>query len=1144
MKKKFRRGTAFAACAAIAMSSAVPVYSVTAAENTAASGDYYLRGDCFNNDGVSGMDALKIQHHLLELHDFQGTDKQAADVNPDGNIDMSDVVSIMMWLSIPKKDIHAGEYVPVNGSVDRVGTMAATGGSQRFEYSAPEDGHYKFRFKYSGLSQTRELRLIVDNEPYYVPVEFTASDSEKEAIAIVGLTAGRHDIILENDGMEISIDPLSEIYRCINMLDEKVEREAYDTTTTTSDNTTTTTTTTTTSTTTETTTTTTTTTAQNKYYASNATVVSGVANETANAGYESPDGYANVDNMVGSSIEWTVEVAESGNYEIDFRYAHGKDDDRTMQVIINGSSDAYYISFPSTGDFTTWSDSTIVLPLTAGTNTIKAVSSTAAGGPNIDYIELTKTDKEPVQPAVTERYYAVEAQFLKGIEESTNQASEEKPYVNVENCIGSYIEWTVNAPAEGNYLVDFRFANGTDVNRQIKLITNGDRVRGQYVDFGSSGSWTTWTDTTAVVHLNAGKNTLKAYSTTSNGGPNMEYIELSQTGQAAPTAKATQGKRVENLNRGVSAAYTGSGVLVSWRQLATDNENTTFDLWRIRSDTDHTLLGTFTMDQASNYLDKDGLATDSYTIDTYVNGECTEFAQFSTNFPNKNSGQSGAYFDIPLKTPAGLTMPDGTACTYAANDCSVGDIDGDGQYEIFVKWDPSNSQDNSKDGYTGNVYIDCYRLDGTFVWRVDLGKNIRAGAHYTQFMVYDFDGDNKCEMICKTSDGTVDGQGNVIGDGSKDYRSTAGRILTGNEYITLFDGATGKALDTQNYKPGRGTVGDWGDTYGNRVDRFTACVAYLDGVNPYACFGRGYYTRSAITAYGVSGGKLVEKWAYDTGNNKSTAGYGDGNHHILGADVDQDGKDEVVVGSAVVDDNGQLLYTTSLAHGDAIHIGDFDPANAGLEIFQCLEDEVHPNGTAVNYGTILRAAGTGKVLFRETAGGDTGRCVADNLVTGNGGAEMVGSHNSVVYSATGSHEKVCDWSNITKWGQNSVVYWTDVLERAVLDRTMADQYGKGRVFTGDGVTYNNASKSNACITCDLLGDWREEMIFPKSDGTGLRVFTTTYSSNYNIYTLMQNTQYRVQVAAQNNGYNQPPHTDYYLDSTEYIRPEEPDVWNN
>ena len=284
--------------------------------------------------------------------------------------------------------------------------------------------------------------------------------------------------------MEISIDPLSEIYRCINMLDDKVEREAYDTTTTTSDTTTTTTTTTTTSTTTETTTTTTTTTAQNKYYASNATVVSGVANETTNAGYESPDGYANVDNMVGSSIEWTVEVAESGNYEIDFRYAHGKDDDRTMQVIINGSSDAYYISFPSTGDFTTWSDSTIVLPLTAGTNTIKAVSSTAAGGPNIDF-RFTKTDKEPVQPAVTERYYAVEAQFL-GHRESTNRASEEKPYVNVENCIGSYIEWTVNAPAEGNYLVDFRFANGTDVNRQIRLITNGDRVHGQYVDFGSS----------------------------------------------------------------------------------------------------------------------------------------------------------------------------------------------------------------------------------------------------------------------------------------------------------------------------------------------------------------------------------------------------------------------------------------------------------------------------------------------------------------------------------------------------------------------------------------------------------------------------------------------------------------------------------
>ncbi len=772
-------------------------------------------------------------------------------------------------------------------------------------------------------------------------------------------------------------------------------------------------------------------------------------------------------------------------------------------------------------DVTTTTTSTATTTTTTTTTTTSETTTTTTAVPT------------------AERYYAVDADYYKGVRENTNAGFAGDAYVNYDNLIGSYVEWTVEAPADGNYEVDFRYANGTDANRQIKVITNGDKAYGEYVDFEGTGSWTEWSDKKTVASLKKGKNTIKAYAVTANGGPNIDYIELTATDKSAPHKKATAGKRVENLDRGVSSAHAKNGNLVSWRLLATDNENTTFDLWKNGKEK----LATFTADQATNYFDNGGTASDWYTIDVYVDGECTEFAQTSINYTNTNGGQSGAYFDIPTQKPADMTMPDGTTCTYTENDCSVGDVDGDGQYEIFVKWDPSNSQDNSKNGYTGNVFIDCYKLDGTLLWRIDLGKNIRAGAHYTQYMVYDFDGDGKSELICKTADGTKDGQGNYVGDPSKDYRSPAGRILEGPEYLTLFDGATGKALDTIDYKPGRGDYVKWGDDYGNRVDRFTACVAYLDGQRPSAVFGRGYYTRSAVTAYNVENGKLKEYWAYDTGFNAAAKGYGDGNHHILGADVDGDGKDEVVVGSAVIDDNGSLLYTSSLAHGDAIHIGDFDPANPGLEIFQCLEDEKHPNGTEVNFGVILRDGKTGKALFRETAGGDTGRALADNLVAGNGGAEMVGSHSGNVYLAGGSHDIVCQWSNITKWGQNSVVYWTDVLERAVLDRTMADQYGKGRVFTGDGVTYNNASKSNACLTCDLTGDWREEMIFRKGDGTGLRVFTTTYTTQYNLYSLMQNPQYRIQVAAQNNGYNQPPHTDYYIDSEEYVRPEEPDVWS-
>lgn len=740
----------------------------------------------------------------------------------------------------------------------------------------------------------------------------------------------------------------------------------------------------------------------------------------------------------------------------------------------------------------------------------------------------------PTDPPVTaSKYYASDAVIYKGVTETVNEGFESEAYANFNNEIGSFVEWTVNAPSDGNYTVDFRYANGTDVNRPIKLIVNGDKEYGQYVDFNGTGAWTSWSNQTAVVSLKAGKNTLKAYATTQNGGPNVDYVAISASDTDAPHEKATQGKRMEKLNRSVISAHAKNGNLISWRLLATDNEQTIFKLWKNGKE----MLGEFTTDQATNYFDNGGTASDWYTIDVHVGDECTEFAQASTNFTNTNSGQSGAYMDIKLQQPADLTMPDGSVCSYSPNDCSVGDVDGDGEYELFVKWYPSNAQDNSKGGYTGNIYIDCYKLSGTRLWRVDLGHNVRAGAHYNQFLVYDFDGDGIAELICKTSDGTVDGTGNIIGDKNADYRASSGYILTGNEFLTLFDGATGKALDTIDYKPGRGNVSDWGDNYGNRVDRFTACVAYLDGQNPYACFGRGYYTRAAMTAYTVQNGKLKEYWAFDTGHNSSVKGYGDGNHHSMGADVDGDGKDEVVLGSAVIDDNGKLLYTSGLGHGDAIHIGDFDPTNPGVEIFMCHEEEKS------GFGISLRDGKTGKLLFKEDGAGDTGRCIADNLIAGNGGAEMIGSHNGNVYSCTGDHKQVLSWSEITKWGQNSVVYWTDTAERAVLDRTMADQYGKGRVFTGDGAGYNNASKSNACITADIMGDWREEMLFPVGSDT-IRVFTTTYTTEYNLYTLMHNPQYRIQTAAQNNGYNQPPHTDFYLDSVEYTRPEEHDVWTN
>lgn len=730
------------------------------------------------------------------------------------------------------------------------------------------------------------------------------------------------------------------------------------------------------------------------------------------------------------------------------------------------------------------------------------------------------------------RYLAINAAVNGGVSETTNAGSSTGTYINLDNSVGSSISWTVNVPENGNYELTFRTANGGTAARPMALTISGSTDT-RTINFPTSSSWTNWTDTSIVVPLNAGQQTITLTSTTADGGPNMDYMTMKKTSQSVQPPDAVpepdkSGKQVEALDRGLVVANTGNGMLLSWRSLATDNANTTFKLYK-----NGTLLADISADKATNYLDKSGKATDKYTIEAYSNSGKIGSTENAIIFGNKNGGQSGAYFDIPLDVPAAMTMPDGSTCTYSPNDASVGDADGDGEYEIFLKWDPSNAQDNSKDGYTGNVYIDCYKLNGTKLWRIDLGKNIRAGAHYTQFMVYDYDGDGIAELVCKTADGTVDGTGKVIGDGSKDYRSTAGRILTGPEYLTLFDGKTGKALDTVDYKPARGTVSNWGDDYGNRVDRFLAATAYLDGQTPSVIMGRGYYTRMAVTAYDVVNKKLKERWAFDTGHDSSVAGYGDGNHNCMPADVDGDGKQELVMGSAVIDDNGKLLYTSGLSHGDAMHVGDFDPSNPGIEIFMCHEEK------SAGYGISLRDGKTGKMIYREKGEGDTGRCIADNLIPGNNSAELVGSHNGVVYDTSGN--TVCNWSDITKWGQNSVIYWTDTLERAVMDRNMIDQYGKGRVFTGDAATANNSSKSNAVISCDLLGDWREEVIFQTNNGTALRVFTTTFATDYKIYTLMHNPQYRAQVAGQNVAYNQPPHTDYFI-GTGFELPDVPEVY--
>ena len=592
---------------------------------------------------------------------------------------------------------------------------------------------------------------------------------------------------------------------------------------------------------------------------------------------------------------------------------------------------------------------------------------------------------------------------------------------------------------------------------------------------------------------------------------------------SVPAAAATS-PVVEYLDRGINAVGTGSGMLVSWRFLASDPDNAVFKLYR-----DNTLIYTSTekTNGATCFLDKSGSASSNYKVECY-NGSSLISSDTCT------LKSANAYYDIKLDRPGS---------SYTPNDMSVGDVDGDGVYELFVKWDPSNSKDNSQKGKTDKVYIDCYKLDGTKLWRIDLGVNIRAGAHYTQFFVADFDLDGKAEMTCKTADGTVDGKGKVIGDASKDYRNSSGYVLSGNEYYTLFDGETGAALDTVNYEPARGTVSSWGDSYGNRVDRFWGTTAYLDGVHPCVVTGRGYYTRLTATAYKVENKKLVKMWNYDSGNsNSSTNAYGDGNHNSMAADVDGDGKQEIVTGAAIIDDNGKLYYSTKQGHGDALHLGDLDPTNPGMELWICHEEK--PSG----YGVTLVDCDQKKIIFHNNGAGDTGRCCADNVWAGNPGAELWGNQESD--GTMPVKDTKGNTLNCRRPAINFLTYWDGDLEREILDgytdspatiSKMTGDPGKTTItnlLVTDGFYTCNTTKGTPCLSADIFGDWREELIVRKASGDAIRIYCTDYDTDYRIQCLMHDPQYRTQVSAQQTAYNQPPHTSFFL-GTGYDIPARP-----
>lgn len=637
-------------------------------------------------------------------------------------------------------------------------------------------------------------------------------------------------------------------------------------------------------------------------------------------------------------------------------------------------------------------------------------------------------------------------------------------------------------------------------------------------------------------------------------------IVISGTAQVTPTSQ------MERLDRGLVVIPSGTTRTLSWRFLGTDDESkTSFNILRD---------GETIVENRYETFYKDTKGGSSYQVVTLVDG-----VPIDTTAEVKPWAKN--YLTLKLQRPKA-----GSDYNYSPNDCSVGDVDGDGQYEIFVKWDPSNAKDNSQSGVTGNVYIDCYKLDGTFLWRIDLGKNIRAGAHYTQFQVYDYDGDGCAEMICKTAPGSVDGKGSYVNQAAsdakikaasntKDWRTSEGRINGGHEYLTVFNGKTGEAIHTIAYWPNRnakavlseaeGTF-NWDDrsgkndkgSYGNRGERYLAATAYLDGPDGRASgiFCRGYYTFAYIWAVDFDGTQLKHRWLHSSDTkttykvmdadgktttykgNICTSGlgrytmYANGNHNMSVADVDGDGKDEIIWGSAACDDDGKMLYAVGFGHGDAIHLADLDPDRPGLELFDVHEEK----GT---YAWDIHDAATGEIIWKGgQSGQDNGRGLAADILTARGyefwssyGGFDSGSRNQNPFNMLTGKQ-----NGSAKASMNFRIYWDGDLQDELLDGTTISKYGGSTLGIGSTPIANlgspsscNGTKATPCLSADLFGDWREEVIlWSTTDYATLNIYSTTTGTKYRVPTLMHDHTYRMGICWQNTAYNQPPHLGYFL----------------
>ncbi len=594
------------------------------------------------------------------------------------------------------------------------------------------------------------------------------------------------------------------------------------------------------------------------------------------------------------------------------------------------------------------------------------------------------------------------------------------------------------------------------------------------------------------------------------------------------------------MNRGLMAlnrvASGKQGNLVSWRMRKTDS-NLTYKIYR-----NGTLVAPLT--DRTNYEDNEGTASDTYKLEVCSGDAVTE------------TMECGTWANQSLRIPMAAAPVDerGLNATYTPNDGCFYDMDGDGENELILKWDPSNSKDASSVGITSNTYIDCYKLSGKLLWRIDLGQNIRSGAHTTPFLCYDFDGDGFGELVVKTAPGTVDGEGNFVLMESEAASGPAkiwyntdnvpekaqGHVLgVTPEYLTVFDGATGRELKTVNHPLHYNVVKTWGDYYGGRSDRYLAGAAYLDGQHPSIVWGRGYYYSASVAAVDWDGSNLTTRWVHTS----ETAGkgiYNEGAHSLVIADVDGDGKDEIVYGAGTLDDDGTCLYRTGLAHGDALHVSDFDLDNPGMEVFM-----VHEEGS---HGYDLHDAKTGRIILRETAAKDTGRGLMADFSKKNKGAEYLvfAPMRSVVSTKeAGLGDIIADAWALGQSGAapNNRIYWDGDLQSEFYDKNIVaswnDETNGWDRFKFSGENYvpgieNNGTKRNPIVMGDMFGDWREEIVLWEAGEGGVNNFVITATdipTEYMIPTLRDDRQYDEAIVWQNVGYNQPPHLSHDLYTT-------------